>query len=75
MFNEKPWFNIDCRRPLNDEQATYRLWTRNHSDFGWDNYVFHRNTADNVYSSAKRSYNLNLRDKLREPGNGNSQKW
>ena len=39
------------------------------------NYGFHISTANNVYSSAKRSYNLHLRDKLKESGNGNSLKW
>ena len=73
--HDKPWFNIDCRRALNDEQAAYHLWTRYRSDICWDNYVFHRNNANNIYSGAKCSYNLHLRDKLRESGNGNSQKW
>ena len=73
--HDKPWFNIDFRRALNDKQAVYRLLTRNRSDICWDNDVFHRNTTNNVYSRAKRGFNLHLRDKLRGSSNSNSKKW
>ena len=61
---DKAWFNAECRRAYLDKQEAYHLWQRNRSQLTWNQFTRLRAVAQEVYASAEREYNNNVRETL-----------
>ena len=63
-LKDKVWFNDDCRRAFHEKQTAYKLWSRNRSQFCWDNFVRIRSETQLVYASAELNYREHLQSTL-----------
>ena len=61
---DKAWFNAECGHAYLDKQEAYHLWQRNRSQLTWNQFTRLRAVAQEVYASAEREYNNNVRETL-----------
>ena len=62
--NDKPWFNVDCRRAFDLKQKARLLCTRDRSRVNWDEVVHYQRMVNAVYAEAMRQFSVRSRDVL-----------
>ena len=63
-LKDKPWFNAECKLVYQEKQEAYNLWRNNRSQFLWDNFVYSRRHAQQIYERVEKEYNDSVKEIL-----------